>query len=141
MVTTQCTQCKEEALFDGPNGGRINSGPMQPWRIEWRRAGALAIAIGLLSGCLLTSNFDGLTGGLVPIDGGADAGSGGASSSVSVSVASAGGGSSAGGGTNSSSAASSSSGVGAAFPSTPIRDDFHRPDGDLDGQWMTEVSS
>lgn len=109
---------------------------MRAWRIGWGRIGVIAIAIGLLSSCLLTSNFDGLTGGIVAVDGGPDTGSGGASSSMSASAASAGGGASSS--SSSSTVASSSSGIGAGFPSTPVLDDFNRSDGPIGGQWLVE---
>jgi len=96
---------------------------MQSWRIGWRRAGVAAVLIGLLSSCLLTSNFDGLTGGKVPVDGGDEAGNGGMSSSSSSSSAS----------------SSSSSGSGGGFPTTNVLDDFNRPDGQLGGQWLVDT--
>jgi len=116
-------------------------------------------AVGSVAGCLLTSSFDGLTGGTVLPDGGTGgvaagsssvgsatttsssaaattSGTGGAASSSSSSSSSA---------TASSSNSSSSSGStggdsGAPFPSTPVLDNFNRPDGALGGQWLVQTA-
>jgi hypothetical protein len=104
---------------------------MQHWPNKWRGLGLTAMTASLLSSCLLTSSFEGLTGG----PGAPDAGAGASEGSSSASSTSASGG---GGASSASSGSSGSSGVGGAFPSTPLLDDFNRPNGAPGSRWFVE---
>jgi hypothetical protein len=94
---------------------------MQGWQSSGCRAGLIAITASLVSSCLLTSSFDGLTGAPGAPDAGPDTSMGGAGSSGSAASSSSGG------------------GVGGAFPSTSLLDDFTRADGAPGAPWLVET--
>jgi hypothetical protein len=86
----------------------------------WVRLGILLVAVGLPSSCLLTSSFDGLTGG--PVVAGSTSNTG-----------------SSGGQSGSSTGSSSGTGGTASFPATSVLDNFDRPDGPLGNSWVIDT--
>src|SRR5262245_11664117 len=106
---------------------------MQRWARKWRNLGLTAMTVSLLSSCLLTSSFEGLTEDPSAPDAGAGA-SGGSGSASSESAAAGQG--SAASSSSASSSGSGGSGVGGAFPSTGLLDDFNRPNGAPGSRWL-----
>ena len=119
-----------------------------PLRFPVLTLGALA-AITSTASCLLTSNFDGLTGNdttssgastgsHASSSGGASAGGGG-SGGTSTSPSGSGGSSvNAGGSGGSGGGPCVQRNIGGAFPATCVLDDFNRPDGDPGLKWLIQ---